>query len=86
MVRHVREAATREGIALEVSARAVMSSDHANFRNAWAPVVFLRADDLSRINTPADTMEHINRRLLGYATALALDLLENVDTLPGYGQ
>ncbi len=62
-----------------------MGSDHANFRNAWVPTVFPWSNDLSRINTPADTMEHINQGLLGDATALALDLLEKVDTLPGYG-
>ena len=84
-VSHVKEAATREGISLEVSARSEMGSDHANFRNAWVPTVFFRSNDLSRINTPADTMEHINQGLLGDATALALDLLEKVDTLPGYG-
>ena len=85
-VSHVREAAEREGIALDVSARGGGGSDHANFRQAWVPVVFFLSDDLSRINSPADTMEHINPRLLGDATALTLDLLENVDGLPGYGQ
>ena len=69
-----------------MSDRAEMGSDHANFRNAWVPTVFFRSDDLSRINTPADTMEHINRSLLGEVAALALDLLQNVDTLHGYGQ
>ena len=85
-VSHVREAAEREGIALDVSARGGGGSDHANFRQAWVPVVFFLSDDLSRINSPADTMEHINPRLLGDATALTLDLLENVDGLPGYGE
>ena len=86
VVRHVEQAANREGISLDVSARAESGSDHANFRNVWVPTVYFRADDLSRINTPADTMEHLNPSLLGHATALALDLLENVDTLAGYGQ
>ncbi len=86
VVGHIRETANREGIPLEVSARAEMGSDHANFRNAWVPTVFFRSNDLSRINTPADTMETINQDLPGDVTALALDLLENVDTLPGYGQ
>ena len=86
VVGHVREAAAREGIVLDVSARAGGGSDHANFRRAWVPVVFFLSDDLSRINSPADTLEHINPRLLGDATALVLDLLDNVDTLTGYGQ
>ena len=85
-VRHVEETASREGISLDVSIRGGRGSDHANFREAWVPVIFLRSDDLSRINTPADTMQHINPSLLGDATALTLDLLENLDALPGYGQ
>ena len=86
VTQHVNEVATRQGIALGVSARGTSGSDHANFREAWVPVIFFRSDDLSRINSPADTMEHINPRLLGDATALTLDLLENVDTLTGYGR
>ena len=85
-VRHVEETASREGISLDVSIRGGRGSDHANFREAWVPVIFFRSDDLSRINTPADTMQHINPSLLGDATALTLDLLENLDALPGYGQ
>ena len=85
-VGHVRDSAVREDILLDVSAGGGGGSDHANFRRAWVPVVFFLADDLSRINSPADTMEHINPRLLGDATALTLDLLENVHGLPGYGK
>ena len=86
VTQHVNEVATREGISLRVSARGGGGSDHANFREAWVPVIFFRSDDLSRINSPADTMEHINPRLLGDATALTLDLLENAHTLTGYGR
>ena len=84
---YVKETADAEGIRLELSARSGRGgSDHANFRDAWVPVLFFLSNDLSRINTPADTMEHVNPGLLGDATALILDLLENVDQLPGYGQ
>jgi aminopeptidase YwaD len=86
VISHVRDTAEREDIAVQFTARDQGGSDHANFRNAWVPTIFFRADDLSRINTPADTMEHVNRSLPGQAAALVLDLLENVDTLPGYGQ
>lgn len=87
VVNHVRDAAERADITLAPTGRrASGGSDHVNFRNAWIPVVYLLADDLSRINTPADTMEHINPHLLGDASALVLDLLENVHTLGGYGQ
>ncbi|MDE2940366.1 MAG: M20/M25/M40 family metallo-hydrolase [Chloroflexota bacterium] len=83
---HIKETADREGISLELSGRSGRGgSDHANFRDAWVPVLFFMSDDLSRINSPADTMEHINSSLLGDVTALVLDLLENVDQLSGYG-
>ena len=84
---HVIAAGQREN--LPISGRAGTArggSDHLPFRDAWAPIVYFQADDLQRINSPADTMEHINPELLGAATALILDLLENVDQLPGYGQ
>ena len=84
---HVKETADREGISLDMSRNFRRgSSDHANFRDAGVPFLFFYADDLSRINSPADSMEHINSSLLGDATALVLDLLENVDRLPGYGE
>ena len=86
-VSHMRDAAQREDITLAPTGRGGGGgSDHVNFRNAWIPVIYLLADDLSRINSPADTMEHINPQLLGHASALVLDLLENVHTLGGYGQ
>lgn len=84
---HIKETADREGISLALSSRSGQGgSDHANFRDAWVPVLFFLSDDLSRINSPADTMEHINSSLLGDVTALVLDLLDNVDQLPGYGR
>lgn len=84
---YVKETALREDISLELSSRSGRGgSDHANFRDAWVPVLFFLSDDLSRINSPQDTMEHINSSLLGDVTALVLDLLENVDQLSGYGR
>ena len=83
---HVKETADREDIPLELSRQSGRGgSDHANFRDAWVPVLFFLSNDLSRINSPQDTMEHINSSLLGDVTALVLDLLENVDELSGYG-
>ncbi len=84
---HVKETADREDISLELVRRSGWGgSDHVNFRDAWVPVLFFLSNDLSRINSPADTMEHINSSLLGDVTALILDLLEHVDQLSGYGQ
>ena len=86
LTRHLAETAQDMDIALSVRRGGQGGSDHANFRAAWVPVVFFVGDDLSRINTPADTMEHVNPRLVGDATVLTLDLLENIANLPGYGQ
>ena len=82
---HVKETADREDTTLSVSGGIRGgSSDHASFRDAWIPVIFFHADDKSRINTPADTMEHINSALLGDTASLVLDLLESLESLPGY--
>ena len=86
LTRHLAETAQDMDIALSVRRGGQGGSDHANFRAAWVPVVFFVGDDLSRINTPADTMEHVAPRLVGDATVLTLDLLENIANLPGYGQ
>ena len=85
LTNHIRETAENQDIDLSVSRGGRGGSDHANFREAWVPVVFFVSDDLSRINSPADTMEHINPDLLGETTGLIMDLLENVHLLPGYG-
>ena len=84
---HVIDAGQREN--LPISGRAGTArggSDHLPFRDAWTPIIYFQANDLQRINSPADTMEHINTKLLGTVTALVLDLLDNVAQLPGYGQ
>ena len=84
---HVLETGQREDLSIAGrtgSARG--ASDHLPFREAWVPIIYFQADDLHRINSPEDTMEHINPQLLGDVTALVLDLLENADRLPGYGE
>ena len=52
------------------------ASDHGPFRLAGIPVMFLISDDLSRINSPADEIRHINRDLLGIATEIGVHLLD----------
>jgi len=84
---HVLETGQREDLSIAGRAGSARgSSDHRPFREAWVPIIYFQADDLHRINSPADTMEHINPQLLGDVTALVLDLLENADQLPGYGE
>ncbi len=53
-------------------------SDHASFRDAGAPVLFLSADDLSRINSPRDGIEFVRPELMGAATALVLGLIDQL--------
>ena len=54
------------------------ASDHAPFRQAGIPVLFLISDDLSRINSPADEMQHINPELLERATEIGILMLERL--------
>ena len=52
------------------------ASDHGPFRLAGVPALFLISDDLSRINSPADEMRHVNPELLGLAAEIGILLLE----------
>ena len=54
------------------------SSDHASFAAAGVPAVFFLADDLSRINSPADNIEFVQPELMGIAAALGLALLDSL--------
>ena len=86
LTNHVSDYLSETGLNVEVSRRVGGGSDHANFRRAAVPVLFFIGDDLSRINSPRDTMEHINEELLGDTAAVVLDLLLSIDQLPAYGQ
>ena len=52
------------------------SSDHAPFEAVGIPILFFIADELSRINSPLDTIEHVQAERLGVAAALGLGLLD----------
>ena len=52
------------------------ASDHAPFRLAGIPALFLISDDISRINSPADEMQHINPELLGRAAEIGILMVE----------
>ena len=54
------------------------SSDHTPFEAAGVPTLFLSSNDLSRINSPDDTIEHINPDLLGYAAEVAIAMLDSL--------
>ncbi len=52
------------------------ASDHGPFRLAGIPVFFLISDDLTRINSPADELRHVNPHLLGVATEIGIRMLD----------
>jgi len=83
LIRHVSEAAAREGVFLTTSRRGTSGgySDNFYFGYAWIPTISFAGDDISRINSPDDTIEFINPALLGDAAALVLDLLASLEDL-----
>ena len=56
-------------------------SDNFSFGDAWVPTISFFGDDISRINSPYDTIEFINPALLGDAAVLVLDLLAALEDL-----
>jgi hypothetical protein len=52
------------------------SSDHAPFADAGVPAIFFLADDISRINSPDDTIEFVKPELMGATAVLGLGLLD----------
>ena len=52
------------------------SSDHAPFREAGVPVLFILADDLSRINSPRDSIEFVNPNRMGETVAVILNAID----------
>lgn len=83
LTRHVSEAAEREGVRLKIGRRWFSRgfSDNFSFGEAWVPTIFFSANDISRINSPDDTIEFINPALLGDAAVLVLDLLASLEDL-----
>ena len=81
LTRHVSEAAAREGVFLTTSRRWFSGgfSDYFSFADAWIPTISFSGDDISRINSPYDTIAFVNPALLGDATVLILDLLASLE-------
>ena len=66
-----------DGLGLDIGIeRGNWGSDHAPFQAVGIPALFLISDDLSRINSPRDTMPHINPSLLGHSVEIGISLLE----------
>lgn len=73
------------GIAADIGAKAAyaglpegVGSDHAPFHEAGIPVIFILANDLSRINSPADDIEWVNPTLMGWAADIGIQLLDRL--------
>lgn len=76
------QAAGAKGIILStVGLSDAYSSDHLPFKIVGIPWVFIFADDFSVINSPSDTLEHLQRAPLVHATELALELVEHLAEL-----
>ena len=83
LTRHVSEAAAREGVLLRIGRRWVSEgfSDNFSFGDAWVQTISFAGGDISRINSPYDTIEFINPALLGDTAVLVLDLLASLEDL-----
>ena len=51
-------------------------SDHAPFDVVGIPVLWIVSNDLSRINSPADEIRHVNPELLGRAAEIGVLMME----------
>ena len=54
------------------------ASDHSSFEAVGIPVLFFVGDDISRINSPDDTIEFVEPELMGTAAALGLAMVESL--------
>lgn len=73
LVNAVMNIAESEGIRVRRGVVPVgASSDHASFRAAGIPVVFLVGSDGSRIHTPNDTIASVRQEMLGEAVLVGL--------------
>ena len=55
-----------------------LGSDHLPFRYAGVDVLVLYADELSYINTPLDTIDHLDPVPMGQAAAMAVAVVERL--------
>ena len=66
------------GASISLEGGGMSNSDHAPFQEAGIPTLFLSSSDISRINSPEDTIEHINPDLLGYAAEIGIAMLDSL--------
>ncbi|MFQ5874159.1 MAG: DUF4910 domain-containing protein [Dehalococcoidia bacterium] len=71
------KAASEMGIQVSLGSEPLgTASDHFVFQAAGVPVIYFAGRDFSRIHTPQDTLEFVERDLLGDAVSLGLALIE----------
>ena len=85
--RELTEAVSELAADLQVQAQTGLlprgaTSDHAPFEMAGVPVLFLWAPDISRINSPRDTLEFVDPQRLGETFLLAEALLTSPEFPP----
>ncbi len=80
---HLVDAAIASGAAVGVEVRRGApldgaASDHTPFQVVGIPTAFFLADDLTRINSPADTIEFVRPELLGITAAIGIGVLDSL--------
>ena len=80
---HLVDAAIAAGDAVGVEVRRGVpldgaASDHTPFQVVGIPTAFFLADDLTRINSPADTIEFVRPELLGITAAIGIGVLDSL--------
>ena len=74
-----RGSAEALGIRLtDVDVTRFLGSDHLPFQYAGIDFLFLFADRLDYINSPQDTIEHLDPKPMGQAAAIVLEMLERL--------
>ena len=69
----------REGILLEDHlARGTSSSDHRPFQAADIPAIIVTGNDISRINSSADTLGFVDPQLVAWAAEIGIGILEHL--------
>ena len=80
---HLVDAAIAAGAAVGVEVRRGVpldgaASDHTPFQVVGIPTAFFLADDLTRINSPDDTIEFVRPELLGITAAIGMGVLDSL--------
>ena len=79
LVEYADEAADALGFDIEVTTGLDgASSDHAPFDELGVSVVMVYADDLTYINHPSDTIQHLNSEPMGQAVAVVLGIIDRL--------